>query len=147
MRQQECLAVLDSPIYSPGDMAKPRTADKASPSDFAVKLGNKLRHLREDVRHMSPQDVAAEVVRRGGSVSSSYIYRVEKGLNSPTAEMLSIILDALGSNLGLFFEDLITTESGDLAAEDRRCHRILQRGLDKNHAGTVAVINMLEQTL
>lgn len=95
---------------------------------------------------MSPEDVAAQVSANGGSVSSSYIYRIEKGIHSPTAELLSMILAALGSNLGLFFEDLITGDV-DASAEDRRIHRIVQRGLDHDREGTVAVIHMLEKTL
>lgn len=109
-------------------------------------MGAKLKDLRENVRHMSPEDVADRVAENGGSISSSYIYRIEKGIHSPTAEVLEKLLEALGSNLGLFFEDMITDEAGQ-SAEDRRCHRIVQRSLDKNRAGTVAIIHMLELTL
>lgn len=95
---------------------------------------------------MSPEEVSAKVDRMGGQVSPSYIRRVEKAEHSPTIETLDVILRALSSNLGLFFEYQIEA-AADLAAHDRRYQRIIQRGLEGPHRDDViATIRMIERS-
>ncbi len=90
---------------------------------------------------MSPEDVQA---KSGGAISSSYVRRVEKGIHVPTVETLSSLLEALDSNLGLFFEDMLETVNS-IDVQDRRYQRILQRSLKKHRADTIAVMHILER--
>lgn len=123
-----------------------RKPDISPPSPFMSKLGERLKHLRENVRHLSPEELETRVAAGGGKVSASYIRRIEKGINTPTIEMLSDILKAMDSNLGLFFEYMIQ-ESNDRDKQDQRHHRILQRSLEAHRDDTIAVINILERQL
>lgn len=143
MRQDVFLAVLDSPVKSDISMGSASGSKKDAPSAFACALGARLRHLRENVRKMSAEDVEA---KSHGRVSASYLRRVEKGLNSPTAEMLQNILVTLGSNLGLFFEDMIA-ESHDIDAQDRRHQRTLQRNLEDYREETIILMKFLQRRI
>lgn len=124
-----------------------RVAHKADtgPPNTDVNIGPKLKYLRETVRKMSPEELAA---RTGGEVSASYIRRVEKGLNNPTVEMLYKILTALGTTLGAFFDDTLD-QGSDIALQDRKYQRVLQRALDEKalREEVIAVVRLIEHAL
>lgn len=132
-----------APILSPVLTDK----QKLEESSVALFVRERLRHYRENVRRMSPEELAAQV---GEGASPSYIRRIEKGENGPTVEMLDRLLRALGVNIGAFFEPLIE-ESGDVDAMDRRYQRILQRGLDSKDKETRdaarGLCKLIERTL
>jgi transcriptional regulator with XRE-family HTH domain len=111
---------------------------------FNLAVGERLKHLREDVRKLSPEDVEE---RAAGAVSASYIRRVEKGESSPTVDKLDTILRALDSSLGLFFEYQIDA-STDANSQDRRFQRALQRGLESDIRKDVAgAMRLIERAL
>jgi transcriptional regulator with XRE-family HTH domain len=113
------------------------TKSSSDPGLFTIEVGEKLRKLREEVRRLSPEELAAKVREMDGQVSPSYIRRIEKGEHSPTVEMLDMLLRALNSNMGLFFEYQID-QSADQSARDRRLQRIVQRALEGPYGEKVA---------
>jgi transcriptional regulator with XRE-family HTH domain len=123
------------------------TESSEKPADLRLTIAHKLKYLRETVRKMSPEDLERRVAELGGEASSSYIRRLEKGENAPTVEMLQNLLEALGSNIGLFFEEFID-DSAEIAATDRRYQRILQRALESpQRSETIAIIRLLDRAL
>jgi transcriptional regulator with XRE-family HTH domain len=139
IRQAQIIQVRVAHLYSVTIMDE---APAKASSSFGLAMGKKLKQLREDVRHMSPEDV--ERLSKN-AVSASYIRRLEKGLNSPTVETLAAILETLGSNLGLFFEDMV--QMSPIDAQDRVFQRIVQRSLEEHRQDTIAVIYMLKRGL
>jgi|ERR1044071_1989321 transcriptional regulator with XRE-family HTH domain len=117
---------------------------KTEASAFGAEVATRLKHLREDIKKMSPEEVSAKT---DGQVSASYIRRIEKAENSPTIETLDMILRALDSNLGLFFEYQIE-QSADVSSRDRRYGRVLQRALESDkRKDAEAMMRVLERSL
>lgn len=63
------------------------------------------QHLRivRELAGLTPNQAAKRI-----QTGSSYIYRLEKGLNSPTVDKLSALCKAYGINLAKFFASMRT---------------------------------------
>lgn len=65
--------------------------------DIRQKVATHLRVVRE-LKGFSPQQAAQRI-----KTSDSYIYRLEKGLNSPTIDKLAALCAGYGITLAKFF--------------------------------------------
>lgn len=128
------------------DMTEADSGSEEAPSEFLKEIGERLRILREDVRRLSPEELSRKTKPKGAKkpkISPSYIRRIERAQNAVTIETLRMLLTALDTNLGVFFEFMIPA-TGVVAASDRKWIRILQRALDgpnrKHVEGTLRLI-------
>jgi transcriptional regulator with XRE-family HTH domain len=113
---------------------------KAAPvgrDEFLIDIGLRLEKLRG---HRSPEEIAyaAKVSPGNKKISGSYLRRVEKGQHAISVDKLRLILDALGSSLGVFFDHLIEA-SGNVKAENVHYHRILEKALTSKKRDTAIV--------
>lgn len=104
------------------------TNGSSKDTEFLVDVGKRLRQLREDILNKSPEDIAALTGDEG--ITGSYLRRVEKGEHAITIERLQIVLRAMGSNLGLFFEYMILESETEAARQVRVLQRIVRRMLE-----------------
>lgn len=68
--------------------------------DTRSKVANHLRVVRE-IAGLSPRQAAARI-----KANDSYIYRLEKGLNSPTVDKLAVLCEGYGIDLARFFTSM-----------------------------------------
>lgn len=68
-------------------------------------LGDKIKKIRES------KDLTQEMLAEQAHLSWSFISRIERGKSHPRPASLKRIADALGVQVGDFYDELVTAES------------------------------------